>query len=187
MEQKETYGTAQGNGQGLNEARRHYSRGIALLKLGRFEEALPEIERALELDPGNERYRLAKLAVLIGLERFEEAENELKALYLGRQPTPLMVGSKPMSGIGFNGNTNNVKLMINNTINNIINKSRVLLTRALRIVRVLLIKAGIMIGKSLDWAMAKAQLYLGATRARLAKAINCVNSNASGSCNGSNN
>ncbi|ADN51804.1 tetratricopeptide repeat protein [Vulcanisaeta distributa] len=184
MEQKETHSVAQGNGQGIDEARRHYSRGIALIRLGRFEEALPEIERALELDPGNERYRLTKLAVLIGLERFEEAENELRALYIGRQQGPLVVGSNSNNGVGFNGSRDSVKPMIGR-IN--VKELSALLMRMLRKARALLIRVGIVMGRLLDHLMAKARLYLGVVRARLAKAINCVNGNTPNSCNGNSN
>ena len=101
------------SGQSIDEARKHYSRGIAFLKLGRFEEALSELDKALSLDPGNEKYRLVKVAALVGLERFEDAKNELKSILLNYSTSSSIVNSSHASNIGLNGIANGVKSTIN--------------------------------------------------------------------------
>ncbi len=176
MKQGETPSIVQGNGQEPSEARRHYSRGIALFKLGRFEEALPEVEEALELDPENERYRLVKVAVLIGLERFEEAENELRFLSPGRQVSPLIGGAKPMDG--FDGMTGRVKP--------IVDELGMQLIRALRTTWVLLVKVSGVLRVLINRLVVRARVFLGAVRDRLLRVINCTVGGKSSPCDDGN-
>ncbi|BDR92743.1 tetratricopeptide repeat protein [Vulcanisaeta souniana] len=178
MKQEETYGVVQGNGQEPSEARRHYSRGIALLKLGRFEEALPELERALELDPGNERYRLAKVAALIGLERFEDAENELRSMPLSNQPRLSIVNARPVDDINFNSVTNRIRP--------IINELSAQLMRALRITWVLLVRVGGLLRVLLNRLVVRARVFLGSVRDRLVRIINCAEGNKASTCGNGN-
>jgi hypothetical protein len=57
----------------------HFYRGLALRELGRREEALPELNKALEIS-GDNRIRLNVAQILAELGRFEEAASQFEAV-----------------------------------------------------------------------------------------------------------
>ena len=63
-----------------NSAEAHFVCGLALRRLGRFDEALQQLQRGWDLDPLNLAYRLGPLTTLIGLRRYPEAIEETKLL-----------------------------------------------------------------------------------------------------------
>ena len=54
--------------------------GMALAKVGRPDEALAMLARAIEADPHNPLAKFERAAVLIAQERLQQALEELKAL-----------------------------------------------------------------------------------------------------------
>jgi TolB-like protein len=65
-----------------NSAEAHYVCGLALRRLGRFDEALQHLRRGWDLDPLNLAYRLGPITTLIGLRRYPEGIEETKLLQL---------------------------------------------------------------------------------------------------------
>ena len=63
-----------------NSAEAHYVCGLALRRLGRFDEALQHLQRGWDLDPLNLAYRLGPITTLIGLRRYPEGIEETKLL-----------------------------------------------------------------------------------------------------------
>ena len=163
MKPEETQGVLQGNVQETNEARRHYSRGVAFLKLGRFEEALLELDKALSLDPSNEQYRLVKAAALIGLERFEDAKNELMSVLLNNHPGFSAVNTNYVNSVSPNGTTNNIKV--------IINELSVQLLNALRFVSTLLARAINYLMPLLKQLIARVNTLLGVLKVNLTRVV----------------
>ena len=60
--------------------------GMALAKMGKPDQALATLDRAIQLDPANPLAKFERAGVLLSLERFQEALAELKALRVRPQP-----------------------------------------------------------------------------------------------------
>ena len=163
IENKHVNHEEQASGQSIDEARKHYSRGVAFLKLGRFEEALSELDKALSLDPGNERYRLVKVAALVGLERFEDAKNELKSILPNYNASSSISNSSHASSIGPNGIANGVNPTVNGLGHRLMNY--------LWVVSVLLIRIVSYLAALFNGLVARFSALLGLARARLTRII----------------
>ena len=144
--------------QKIDEARRHYSRGIAFLKLGRFEEALSELDKALSLNPSNERYRLARIAALVGLERFEDAENELKLILLKNDVSSSIANSSHVNGV-----VGKVRLIVNRLSPRLMN--------FLQVASALLARVVNRLAELLNGLVARFTALLGLARAYLTRVV----------------
>jgi O-antigen ligase len=65
---------------GPNRPRIFVEYAQSLIFLGRTDEAIPELQKAIALDPGNARMRVDLAAICVSAERYPEAENEWRKI-----------------------------------------------------------------------------------------------------------
>ena len=67
----------------MDDAKKHFDEGLRLYELGRYEEAIEEFDKAIELDPNDPDYHYYKGIALYELHKYEEAIEEFdKAIEL---------------------------------------------------------------------------------------------------------
>ena len=115
------------------------------------------------LDPGNERYRLVKVAALVGLERFEDAENELKSMLLGGSAASSITNPSHVSGIGPDGVTNGIRSAVNGLGHRLMS--------SLWVVSALVVRTVSRFAALLNGLVARFSALLGLARVRLIRIV----------------
>ena len=69
-------------------AQRWYNKGIALVNLGRFEEAVKAFKRAVEINPNYNEELYSKGIALANIDRHKEAINYLSKAFLSLKEEP---------------------------------------------------------------------------------------------------